>query len=66
MTKEEEANLTPAAVIHVDTNENDRKPPSCCLCLNVRDGAVLIGLFNLVRFCFNLTVFDRPFQVGLF
>jgi len=48
MTKEEEANLAPAAIIHVDSNENDRKPPSCCLCLNVRDGAVLIGLFNLV------------------
>ena len=50
MTKEEEANSQPSLdVIRIDTHENDRKPASCCICLNVRLGTILIGLFNMVR-----------------
>ena len=57
MTKEEEANSPPSLdVIRIDTHENDRKPASCCICLNVRLGTILIGLFNLVSFSF-ITIF---------
>ena len=51
MTKEEEASGNPPSldVFRIDSHENDRKPASCCFCLNVRIGTILIGLFNLVQ-----------------
>lgn len=52
MTKEEEANAQPSGVIRIDAPGNDRKPPSCCLCLDVRFGTVMIGLFNLICHAF--------------
>ena len=48
MTKEEEANAQNPGVIRIDASGNERKPPSCCMCLDVRIGTVMIGLFNLV------------------
>lgn len=50
MTKEQEANSPSPDVVRIDTQESDRKPASCCLCLNVRIGTILIGLFNLVSY----------------
>jgi len=53
MTKEEEANSPHSLdVIRIDSHENDRKPAACCICLNVRLGTILIGLFNLVCHAF--------------
>lgn len=52
MTKEQEANSPSPDVVRIDTQESDRKPASCCLCLNVRIGTILIGLFNLVCHAF--------------
>lgn len=52
MTKEEEANAQASGVIRLDVPENDRKPPSCCLCLDVRIGTVMIGLLNLICHAF--------------
>jgi len=51
MTKEEEANSPSLDVVRINSTE-DRKPPSCCLCLNVRIGTIVIGLFNLICHAF--------------
>jgi len=52
MTKEEEANAASIDVLRIDSTDTDRKPKSCCLCLNVRIGTIMIGLFNLVCHAF--------------
>lgn len=52
MSKEAEANAQQPGVIRIDTIGNDRKPPSCCFCLDVRIGTVIIGLFNLICHAF--------------
>jgi len=52
MSKEAEANAEQSGVIRIDVPGNDRKPQSCCLCLDVRIGTVIIGLFNLICHAF--------------
>lgn len=53
MSKQAEAAGEVNGVVRIDTPpDNDRKPPSCCLCLDARVGTVMIGLFNLVCHAF--------------
>lgn len=57
MSKADEAFAPPEVdAVQIDAPvDNDQRPPSCCLCMDVRIGAVLIGLFNLVcTFTFSL------------
>jgi len=43
-------------VIRIENMQADNKPPSCCMCLDVRIGAVLIGLLYLVIYSAWLAV----------